>query len=599
MVEKKEPELLQLSEKEPLEIEEMLPYFWAQDLNNYLERTSRSAVLFIDTYEALWEKNKGRGNFNARDEWIRELISNLPKSSLWVICGREDLRWNEVDRDWNNCIEQYEIKKLPKEDALDFLNRCGIKEEEIQKVILKGSEGVPYYLELAVDTYTEIAKTGSPVPDNFARTRSEIFDRFMKYLSVSEQETLKILSTPRFWNKDVFNALIEEYKTGYPLTAFSELNRFSFVQETEGKLLLHPLMRESLQAHQDQKLKEEVHSFMRTYYSDQLKSIDIRKITSEHENILTEVFYHAKESLDAEELCEWFISVSNPFYRAAFWQLISPLYEEILQILEVNVSPEHLLVGVTLNYLGILYTNMGEYEKALPLYQRALEIVEKVLGTQHPDVATTLNNLAGLYRQMGEYEKALPFYQRALEIYEKVLGTQHPDVAQTLNNLAGLYRHMGEYEKALPLYQRALEIREKVLGTQHPDVAQTLNNLAGLYRQMGEYEKALPLYQRALEIYEKVLGTQHPDVATTLNNLALLYRQMGEYEKALLLYQRALEIVEKVLGTQHPDVATTLNNLAELYESMGEYEKALPLYQRALEIREKVLGRNTQMLQQH
>ena len=265
---------------EPLEIEEMLPYFWAQDLNNYLKSTSKSAVLFIDTYEALWEKERGWGNFNARDTWIRELISKLPESSLWVICGREELRWNEVDKDWNNYLEQYKLEKLPEKDSLDFLNLCGIEEKEIQRVIIKGSEGVPYYLELAVDTYTEIAKTGSPVPDNFARTRSEIFDRFMTYLSVSEQETLKVLSTPRFWNKDIFKALIEEFKTGYSLTAFSELSRFSFVQETEeGKLQLHPLMRESLQTYQDQELKKEVHSFMCVYNSDQLNSIDIRKIT--------------------------------------------------------------------------------------------------------------------------------------------------------------------------------------------------------------------------------------------------------------------------------------------------------------------------------
>ena len=390
-------------------MKKLLPYFWAQDLNNYLENTSKSAVLFIDTYEALWEKERGRGNFNARDKWIRELISNLPESSLWVICGREELRWNEVDKDWNNYLEQYKLEKLPEKDALDFLNRCGIEEKEIQRVIIKGSEGVPYYLELAVDTYTEIAKTGSPVPDNFARTRSEIFDRFMIYLSVPEQETLKVLSTPRFWNKDLFKALIEEFKTGYPLTAFSELNRFSFVQETEeGKLQLHPLMRESLQTYQDQELKKEVHSFMCAYYSNQLNSIDIKAITPEHEIALTEAFYHAKESLEAEDLLKWFISVSDPFYRAAFWQLITPMYEEMLQILEAELGPEHPDVATTLNNLAGLYRKMGDYEKALPLYQRALEIHEKVLGSEHPYVATTLNNLAELYQSDGRLRKSTP-----------------------------------------------------------------------------------------------------------------------------------------------------------------------------------------------
>jgi hypothetical protein len=59
-------ELKQLTKKEPLEIEKRLPYFWAQDLNNYLENASESAVLFIDTYEALWENHRSDGH--SRDD---------------------------------------------------------------------------------------------------------------------------------------------------------------------------------------------------------------------------------------------------------------------------------------------------------------------------------------------------------------------------------------------------------------------------------------------------------------------------------------------------------------------------------------------------
>ena len=118
-----EAELQKLSEKEPLEIEKLLSYFWAQDLNNYLKDSSKIAVLFIDTYEALWEKERGLGNFNARDEWVREFISNLPKSCLCVIFGREELRWKEVKKDWNNYLKQYKLEKLPEENILDFLNR--------------------------------------------------------------------------------------------------------------------------------------------------------------------------------------------------------------------------------------------------------------------------------------------------------------------------------------------------------------------------------------------------------------------------------------------------------------------------------------------
>ena len=67
---KGQAELTQLPEKEPLKIKERLPYFWAQDLNNYLENNSKSVVLFIDTYEALWENHGNEGY--SRDKWIRK-----------------------------------------------------------------------------------------------------------------------------------------------------------------------------------------------------------------------------------------------------------------------------------------------------------------------------------------------------------------------------------------------------------------------------------------------------------------------------------------------------------------------------------------------
>jgi len=587
---KRKEDISRLPDLEPTEIEELLPVYWAYDLADHLQDTSESAVVFIDTYEALWEKEREKGSFNDHDKWLRELIKNIQKSCLWVICGREALRWEEVDEDWKNYLDQHKIERLPDKDALDLLKWCGITEEDIQKVLIESSEGVPYYLELSIDTYRKIKKK-KPAPEDFAKVPNGIFCRFVKYLDREEKETLKVLSVPRYWDRELFKILVEKFKTGYPETSFSELHSFSFMDiDGKEKCSMHQLMRKSLQVYQDQDLKKKVHNFMLDFYSNQLKDLDIKAITPEHEIALTEAFYHAKEALEAEELCEWFFSASDPFNRAALWRLITPMYEEMLQILEAALSPQHPDVATTLNNIAGLYRQMGDYEKALPLYQKALEINEKVFGPQHPDVAITLNNIALLYENIGEYEKVLPLNQKAFEIIEKVFGSESPSLAALLNNLALVYYKIGKYEKALPLYQKALEINEEVFGPEHTSVSIGLNNIALLYDTIGEYEKALPLYKRDLEISEKVFGPQHPDVAATLNNIAGLYRHKGEYEKALHFYQKALDIREKVLGTQHPHVAITLNNLASLYENIGDYEKALQFYQKALDIHEKIFG---------
>ncbi|MDD4523531.1 MAG: tetratricopeptide repeat protein [Methanosarcina sp.] len=480
-------DISKLVSMETHELEKLLPGFFAADFTSYSGKDSK-AYIFIDTYEALWEGLRNRGSFHEKDEWIRDnLIPNMQGVS-WVISGREKLLWaSECDPEWKMYLEQHSVDELPENYCTEFLEDCGIENKDIRDIIIKASEGVPYYLNLSVDTFKERRKRRQPIPEDFGKTQLEIFNTFVKYLEGNEIRALEVLSAPNFWDRDLFEILMKKFDPGFPAGAFSELIKFSFIKtDSNGKYSIHQLMRKSLQEHQDSTDRKNTHQFLFVYYSNKIEDLDIKAITPEHETALTEAIYHAKESLEAEELCEWFIYVSAPFYRAAFWQLITPIYEEILRILEAELGPEHPSVATTLNNLALLYHQIGDYEKALPFYQRALDISENVLGPQHPSVATTLNNLAGLYESMGDYEKALPFCQRALDISENVLGPQHPDVATTLNNLAVLYKSMGDYEKALPLYQRALEILKNKLGSAHPNFKIVEQNIQILKAEMEE-----------------------------------------------------------------------------------------------------------------
>jgi len=243
-----------------------------------------------------------------------------------------------------------------------------------------------------------------------------------------------------------------------------------------------------------------------------------------------------------------------------------------------------------LNYLGLVYSAMGDYAKAELNHSRALQIREKALGPDHTDVAVSLNNLAALYDDKGDYVKAEPMYERALAIWEKKLGPNDTYVAKALNSLAVVYHRRGDYEKAEAFYLRALAIQEKALGPEDTEVAVILSNLGVFYDNQGDYSKSEPLFLRALAIYEKKRGPNHPDTASVLNNLAWLYRAKGDYTKSESLYLRAIEIKRKRLGPEHPEVADSINPLAALYDARGAYQMAEPLYLRALNIREMALG---------
>lgn len=587
---KREKEIANIVDMEAVDIGKNLPAFWASDLTDYLKSSSNSAVIFIDTYEALWDNHRAQGDFNSKDKWIRDLVAELP-GVLWVICGREALSWEETDPDWKEYLEQNHIGKLPEKDAIDLLNICGVGDEKIQKIILDGSKGVPYYLDLAIDTYNQIKKKRQPVPDDFAKTPADIFNMFIKYLDKQEIETLKVLSAPRVWDYYLFEVLIKKFNTGYPLTAFSDMKRFSFTsQNSDGKWYMHQLMRESLQDYQNSDLKNRVHRFIFEHYNEKLKDINIKNVKEEHKNALVEGFYHAEIVLEMPELLDWLITISEPFKEAALWYLLLPLHEEMLRMQETKLPPEHPDIATTLYEMALLTNKIGKYKDALQLYQRALEIRKKTMKHDDPYIADTLNGMAWVSFKIGEFENALTLYQQALEVREKVLGSEHPDVAKILDNKAALLKNMGKYYEALPLYQRALEIREKVFGKEHRYVASNLNNLAILYSALGKYDQSLLLHLESLAIKEKVIGKENPSVSITLNNMSVLYMRLGKYKEALLSCQEALEIREKALGPSHPSIAANLSNLAEIYLGMGMDEEALSLCKQALEIRENALG---------
>jgi tetratricopeptide (TPR) repeat protein len=267
-------------------------------------------------------------------------------------------------------------------------------------------------------------------------------------------------------------------------------------------------------------------------------------------------------------------------------------YEQVLEIQQKTLPPNHPLLATPYGNIGCVYDNMGEYSKALSFYEKALEICQKTLPSNHPSLATSYNRIGSVYHSMGEYSKALSFYEKALEIRRKTLPSNHPLLATSYNNIGLVHGNMGEYSKALSFYEKALEIKQKTLPSNHPDLATSYNNIGSVYDNMGEYSKALSFNEKALEIRQKTLPSNHPDLATSYNNIGLVYGNMGEYSKALSFYEKALEICQKTLPSNHPDLATSYNNIGSVYYNMGEYSKALSFYEKALEIQQETLPPN-------
>jgi CHAT domain-containing protein/Tfp pilus assembly protein PilF len=264
--------------------------------------------------------------------------------------------------------------------------------------------------------------------------------------------------------------------------------------------------------------------------------------------------------------------------------------EKCYRIEQAIFGPDHPNVASTLNNMGIVAGDRGDYQTAQKYLDEALAIKLKMLGNGHIETARTIHNLGNLAYTKGDYPAARKYYDDALSIKRKVLGNQHIDVAGTLNNLGNLAIDQGDYPAARKYYDDALAIKRKILGNQHIETAGTLYNLGELARKQGDYPAARKYYDDALTIQRQVQGNQNLAIADTINGLGLLAYAQMDYPAARKYYDDALTIYRKILGNQHTNTARTLHNMGALARDQADYQVAKKYYDEALAIRRKVLG---------
>jgi CHAT domain-containing protein/Tfp pilus assembly protein PilF len=266
------------------------------------------------------------------------------------------------------------------------------------------------------------------------------------------------------------------------------------------------------------------------------------------------------------------------------------LAERAVAIHERRLGRDHPHVGRSMNLLGHVFYDKGDYVAAEKHYRRALEIHERAFGPDHPEAAKNLSNIGNALSLYGDLAGARSAYERSLKIFEKSLGTEHPEAAGVLHNLADNYIERGDYAEAEPLLERTLALRRKALGPDHPEVAVTMIMVAQLPELIGDFPRAKRLYEQSIAIQEKAWGPDHPSLAFGLLLLGRLLERMGDRQGARAAMERALTIRQAALGPEHPMCATALRLLGGLLFSSGETREAERLLSRALAIEERTLG---------
>ncbi|MCX5815153.1 MAG: tetratricopeptide repeat protein, partial [Proteobacteria bacterium] len=211
-----------------------------------------------------------------------------------------------------------------------------------------------------------------------------------------------------------------------------------------------------------------------------------------------------------------------------------------------------------------IYSETGQYEKAVKSCEEALQKWQPIRRTDYKDInelledglffegkAVWVGRLSDAYEHTGQIG-------RAIEVMKQWVTADNPNDSGGFAKLSALYIANKQYDEAITAAKRAIELK--------PDNANAYNDLGIAYSHKKQFDEALNAHQKAIEI--------EPKNATLYTNIGNLFLQREDYSRAADNYKKAAVLT--------PNDTRPLFALANTYRQMGRYDEAIEAANKAV-----------------
>jgi len=233
------------------------------------------------------------------------------------------------------------------------------------------------------------------------------------------------------------------------------------------------------------------------------------------------------------------------------------------------------------NYMGVIYSNRGDYSRAMEFFFNALQYAEQPPRTA-VEVGYALNNIGNVHKHQGALTQAIEYGIRALQEFEK-LGDKR-GIAYCCIRLGETYEQQRNYDKALEYCYRTLKLREEL---QDNDGIQSIKIRLGIiYSALGDYEKALSFHRSALDMLKA--SNSRWGTATSLNSIAQIYLKYGRLDTALATAETCFTVAREFNSKEKLMEAS--RTLGEIYAAKQDYVKAYAYSKLAESMKDSVIN---------
>jgi tetratricopeptide (TPR) repeat protein len=211
-------------------------------------------------------------------------------------------------------------------------------------------------------------------------------------------------------------------------------------------------------------------------------------------------------------------------------------YQQVLML-----SAEH---PDAMHFLGVIYHQQKEHEKALTLIDQSLK--------QKPHNAEAYVNRGVVHQSLGRSYESLQDYETAIKISP---------------NLIEAYSNRGKVLELLERYDESLECLGEVLKI-NPESIHVYLNYGNVYHKQKKFSEALESYEKALALL--------PEFPEAHYNKGVVLQELCLFEKALESYEIAIRL--------NPHYAEAFSNRGNVLQVLGKSQESLQSYDQALKI---------------
>jgi DNA-binding SARP family transcriptional activator len=206
----------------------------------------------------------------------------------------------------------------------------------------------------------------------------------------------------------------------------------------------------------------------------------------------------------------------------------------------------------TLNGLGLVYQDIGQYERSLEYLHECLAR-SREYGLESMTLSA-LNNIGTTHGKKGDHEDAIDFFK---QVADRAGDLQKR--AGALGNLGEVYRRAGDLAAALEYGQRAWEL---IVQTDDPHgAAMKRLNLAETCRLTGDLDSAIDHAAAALAVFRD--GGDRVAAGEALTYLGSALHQRGDLDEARRAWLEALEILQQIGAPEADDVRRYLAGVTD------------------------------------